>query len=76
MDLKDIYPGRCSCFSYRSDLRLDADHNMNNLFRALLVVHIVAGTVALVVAPAAMVTTKGGGVASALGSDGFSGRQM
>ena len=33
---------------------------MNNLFRVLLVFHIIAGTIALVVAPAAMVTVKGG----------------
>ncbi len=33
---------------------------MNNLFRALLVVHIFAGTIALVVAPGAMLTFKGG----------------
>ena len=33
---------------------------MNNLFRVLLVIHIAAGTIALVVAPAAMVTVKGG----------------
>lgn len=33
---------------------------MNNLFRVLLVFHILAGTIALVVAPAAMVTAKGG----------------
>lgn len=33
---------------------------MNDLFRGLLIVHIFAGTIALVVAPAAMVTFKGG----------------
>ena len=33
---------------------------MNNLFRVLLVLHICAGTIALVVAPAAMLTAKGG----------------
>ncbi len=33
---------------------------MNNLFHVLLVIHIFAGTIALVVAPAAMVTAKGG----------------
>lgn len=33
---------------------------MNNLFRALLVVHIFAGAIALVVAPGAMLTFKGG----------------
>ena len=33
---------------------------MHSLFRILLVIHICAGTVALVVAPAAMLTVKGG----------------
>ncbi len=33
---------------------------MNNVFRALLVFHICAGAIALVVAPGAMVTVKGG----------------
>ena len=33
---------------------------MNDVFRALLVVHIIAGTIALVVAPGAMLTFKGG----------------
>src|SRR3712207_4797961 len=33
---------------------------MNDLFRALLVVHIFAGAIALVVAPGAMLTVKGG----------------
>ena len=33
---------------------------MNTLFRVLLVFHIAAGTIALVVAPAAMLTAKGG----------------
>jgi hypothetical protein len=33
---------------------------MNNLYRILLLIHICAGTVALVVAPGAMITVKGG----------------
>lgn len=33
---------------------------MNNLYRVLLLIHICAGTVALVVAPGAMITVKGG----------------
>ena len=34
--------------------------HMNQLFHALLAVHIIAGTIALAVAPGAMVTVKGG----------------
>jgi uncharacterized membrane protein len=45
MYLKDIYR---------------VDMTMNSLFRALLAVHICAGTIALLVAPGAMVTVKGG----------------